>query len=389
MASQSKHPVRSLLALLLVGALLAGCSRNPMPEEELYVENAAEAPMTAPAAPGGEYARDAVYDDAEMDIMDEYEEMETAAQEAGTADTGASAGAGAVQNASTANRKIIITVDLGLETTEFDLGTEQIEAIAESLGGYVQDSYVEGANMHEKYHNRSANYTVRVPTGQLGDFLDQMGAQYNVLYRQRSTNDISAQYFDTEARLQSLRIQEERLIALLKESADLEYLLQVERELANVLYQIESITSSLKRMDDSVDLATITIRLQEVSAYDDTQVRPAPLTFRERASATLKDSWTAFLNFCQNLLLICVALLPFLPLFAVIGLLIWLVVRIRRKRRAKQQPLPPHATTVGYAPPQAAAPPQPTDAPNDEPNNAPNDPDRPETPTDPEQNQQG
>lgn len=238
----------------------------------------------------------------------------------------------------TEERKIVYSVDLSLQTTDFDAGVAGLPELVQSFGGHVQDSYVEGTNMHDKYYSRGASFTARIPSDKLDAFLGSLGEGYHVVYQHKSSSDISGQYYDTAARLNSLRVQEERLTAMLESATELEYLLQVERELADVLYQIETMTSALNRMDSSVNLSTVTIHLQEVSAYEDGEPVSKPVTFGERVGETIGDSWRGFIDFCQGFVLFLIALVPFLPLIAVIVVIVWLVVRRRRKRRARTQP---------------------------------------------------
>lgn len=365
-----------LITPLLIAALIAGCGgvsgAYSTGSAEMQRDTLAMAPMESAAAGydyGGEVYTEEAYDYA----MDEAEMADVAEEPSATgADTMLPIDTPSIE---TSDRKIVYTVDLSLQTTEFDEGVKQIPEMVETAGGFVQDSYVQGTNINERYYSRSASFTVRVPVEKLTAFTEDLGGIFHVVSQQKSSSDISNSYYDTQARLDSLRIQEERLKAMLETADELQYLLEVERELAQVLYEIESMTSSLRRMDSSVNLSTITIHLQEVSIVEDNLPEPKPITFGDRVREAFGDSLDGFIAFCQGLVIFIISLIPYLPIFLVIAVLIWLFVRAMRKRRAKrpprQYPVYVPQTPPGTPPTQGAPPQQPNASPAPQPSKAP------------------
>ena len=69
---------------------------------------------------------------------------------------------------------------------------------------------------------------------------------------------------DVEARLASLEAQRESLNAMLAQAQDVETLLAVQRELADVQYEIESYTAQKRTYDDQIAYSTVqvTVRLR-------------------------------------------------------------------------------------------------------------------------------
>jgi hypothetical protein len=241
------------------------------------------------------------------------------------------------------NRMIITTVNLHMQTTAFDQGLADVEAIVASYGGFIQDSYVEGMNMFEENGTRSATFTARIPSAQLDDFVDSVGGSFHITNKQQSGEDITDSYHDNEARLNSLRIQEERLLAMLESAEELQYLIEVQRELSDVQYQIDSYTSSKLRMENRVALSTVNLYLNEVVKYD--PVEPVPVTFGERLRHTIADSFSSFVEFLQEFILGILWMVPFflflLALAAIILLIVLLATRKKRKfaRELREQHL--------------------------------------------------
>ena len=322
-----------LLLLTLLCLVLCACSASPN-----YTSAASESPVAMPAptmspASGGmqnSFVSKEMSMDMEEAIMDESPMGDHSINSStGGSDTGAAA--------RSAKRMIITTVNLNLQTKEFDAGVVEVENIVTSLGGFIQDSHVEGENLYGRSGGRSANFTVRVPSQRLGEFFTGVGNIFNITSKSQSSQDITDSYYDTESRLNSLKIQEARLLEMLASSTELQYLIEVQRELANVQYQIDSFTSSKMRMENQVEMSTVHIYLSEVVEY--TPVEPAPITFGERLLRTISDSFLSFVTFTQNTILALIWMFPFLLIMTVI--LVIIIVSAKKKKARKKAALPP------------------------------------------------
>ncbi len=228
------------------------------------------------------------------------------------------------------NRKLIKNVELRMETTEFDASIGKIEASAGKFGGYVEGSSISGVSVQEDSSSaRSASYTIRIPSNKLDDYLKEAGTIGNIVSKQIMTEDVTSQYFDTEARLKSLKMQEERLLELLKQTGSLKDVIEIEKELAAVRYEIEGLTTTLKRYDSLVDYSTIRIELIEVQSLTQNAS-----TLGERIGATFKKSVTGISNGAQGLLVFVIGNSPVLLLLGAGGVAaVFVVRRIRRNKK--------------------------------------------------------
>lgn len=339
-----------LLALVITVAMVAGCA-SASNAQKLYAESP-QASSTAPAMANAtaDFGGGISAGGRTLAVTQEMAEMDMAEPEVAMDSAVAGGVAGPSVTPVVDARKIIKNVSLQLQTLAFDAGVESIPKIAESFGGYVQDSYVEGRDMYNERGSRYANFTVRIPVERLDSFLDSMGGEFHVISKSQNSQDITDSYYDSKARLDALKIQEERLLEMLKQAAELEYLLQVEKELMNVRYEIESLTASLNRMDSYVSMSTVTITLNEVIKYE--PVENVPITFGERIARAFSESWKSFGEFTQNFAVGFVAAFPFLLLLAVIAIVIIAIIRAGIKRdKAKR-------ATSPYTPPAAIAVPE-------------------------------
>lgn len=237
------------------------------------------------------------------------------------------------------DRKIINTVSMTLQTLEFESAVSKIEGLVSSLGGYVENSYVSGpdASNAKKIIERYANFTLRIPAGELDGFVDRVSEGVNVLSKNENASDITDSYYDIQARLDSLLVQEERLISMLKDASELKYMLEVERELADVRYQIESYYSQIKRYDSGVAMSTVSIDLREVVKYE--EIIEEPKNFAERLANTIWESWKNFLEGGEDFLFGLIMALPALIIIAVIAIVVSVIVisSIKRKKRKERK----------------------------------------------------
>lgn len=224
-----------------------------------------------------------------------------------------------------AGRKIVRHSSLELETQEFDSALSQIRASIAQQGGYIENESVDGTSLyHSEYYTRSAQITARIPTEKLDTVLSEVGSFCNVRSRSENTDDITERYFDAQAHLKTLNIQEERLLAILEKAEKLEDVITLESALSEVRYEIESLTASLRRMDSQVMYSYLNISLNEVAAY--TEQRMEPKTFGEEIAESFSYSMARVKNSAKSLLLAFIEVAPVLLLNLLVLLVIVLVL---------------------------------------------------------------
>ena len=229
------------------------------------------------------------------------------------------------------DRKLITTADLSLDVTDFEAAVAEIEQQAAALGGYFASSSQGGS---AERGTRWAEYHARIPASRLGEFLDSAGGTGTVTSLTQGTTDITSQYVDNEARLESLRTQEQRLLELLEQAGTLEDLILLEDKLTDVRYEIETITGQQKLYDNQVEYATVSLWVNEVSR----QTITAP-TFGDRIAEAFYGSFQNVVDLAQGAVILLIYLAPFLLFLALaVGLLLLL---LRARRRAKRSALPP------------------------------------------------
>ncbi|MCY1713362.1 DUF4349 domain-containing protein [Caproiciproducens galactitolivorans] len=259
--------------------------------------------------------------------------------------TSAASGSQSVSSAMKAasSQKIIEQLSYQLETLKFDDSVKKIQSLCSEMGGYVQDSNVTGSGLVQK-NLRNANYVLRIPQEKLGQFKNSAGSIGNIVSFSTSSENVSEKYYDTEARLKSLRTQQERLLALLKKSGSLADVVTLEKALADVNYQIEQLTGTLRKYDSLIDYSTVNIQLNEV--VKPTELEKTPVSVGDKIQKQFKDSLRALGGFGEGLLVFLIGGSPILVPLLLVALFV--IFRIRRKRKQtkkeNEQPVAPLLT---------------------------------------------
>lgn len=259
-----------------------------------------------------------------------YDYSETAADAAapGKAVPTSENGFQAAGQALPANRKIIRHLSLRMETQEFESALTSLRQIVSGAGGYIEQENVMGRSVRQKKEEqpRSAYIMARIPSEKLDGAAAELSDLCNVTERQESTEDVTETYFDAQAHLKSLEVQEERLLAILEKSEKLEDVVSLEQALTKVRYEIEAITASLRHMDSQVNYSYLEINLDEVVEY--TEARQTPKSFGEELSLAATDSGERLVSAFKGLTLFLVSGGPVLVIWL---LILWVILRCLRR----------------------------------------------------------
>ncbi|MBD5471796.1 MAG: DUF4349 domain-containing protein [Lachnospiraceae bacterium] len=162
------------------------------------------------------------------------------------------------------SRKLIKNVDLEVETEEFDDLLTTIEQKTEALAGYIEESYTYNGSAYRGGSTRNASLTIRIPAGKLNTFLSEVAEVSNVISRNERVTDVTLQYVDMESHKKALVAEQDRLLELLEQAENVEDIISIESRLSEVRYQIESMESQLRTMDNQVSYSTINLSIEEV-----------------------------------------------------------------------------------------------------------------------------
>ena len=237
--------------------------------------------------------------------------------------------------------KLIYSASATVETTEFDRTIEKLSALVEQYGGFVESSSINGSNYYTQSRGysseRYASYVIRVPSGKFSALMGSLSTLGNVPYSHTYTENITAQYYDTDARLTAYQTQEARLLEMMEAAETVEDLIAIEEKLTELRYQIESLQSTLKNWDRQVAYSTLDLEVQEVIEY----TPESRMSYGQELALALTNGLRRTGEFFKDLLLAIVGALPALVILAVVlAILIPVWKKHRKARRAKKNPPP-------------------------------------------------
>lgn len=226
------------------------------------------------------------------------------------------------------NSKIVKTANVELQTKTFDKAVNSISKSVEDKGGYIQNSKSYGSN--DEDNTREADYTIRIPKDYFETFLSNVGNLGKVISCSTTGDNISSQYYDTQAHIKALQVQEQRLLELIKQSGSLKDMLEIENQLSSVRYQIESLTSTMKNWDNEVDYATVNITIHEVK-----ELTVKPVSYGGKIKQTFSASLKSLGEVLKVLLLIIIAIVPYLVIIIPASIIIYIVYKKRKNADKK------------------------------------------------------
>ena len=328
--------ILTILAGILSIAVLTGCSQNASKHpQSMDVNNGYSSKATADYEYG--------YSNAAGGAIDyEPETWETGA-ETGTGNSGSGSEDLAVDP--TQSRLLIRTVNMSVETKEIEKVKTDLEIIVGADGGYIESSNMSGTGKDKNL--RTLTYTIRVPADQLDAIIAAVGNSCTVLSSNEKSVDVTLEYVDTKSRVESLRVEYNQLMDLLRNADDLDQIITLQNRLTEVRYQIESYESRLRVLENQVTYATLNLTIREV--LEDTVIEPAHVpTYGEKVQKQFEEMLDNTKIFFENLGLFIIACLPGIIFLGINAIIIVAIVKSAKKKRKQVRkpnivvpPMPP------------------------------------------------
>lgn len=316
MRAQTRARTAGLLALTLAMALIAGCGggMDSSPAEEYRGDVAASAP--APGAPDsmeGGYGETPATDSAKGDVA----------------------------NVAEADRMVIRSKTVRLEVESTNDAVATIRTIARDRDAVITQLQVATDTEGPIYRYDEYGYsvgdgaalrgwvTVRVPAASFDQFIDDVIALGTVRFQSEDTEDVTQQYIDLSARLENLRVEEQRLREFFDAAKNVEEMLAIEAELSRVRGEIESMDAQVKYLERQAAMATVTIELTE----------PRPVVRPDGESWGFREAVTSGFRGAAEVINFGIALIIATAPLWLLGLAAFFIVRaIVRRRRKTHQP---------------------------------------------------
>lgn len=228
------------------------------------------------------------------------------------------------ENTNTQDKRMIIrSGTMSVENDSFDETERKIKDITRNMGGYVTNS----TSQVNQSGKKQGTLTIRVQADKYDALLAEIAQTGKVMNQNITGRDVTEEYVDAEARLKTQRELEARLLQLLAEkTSTLTAVVEVEQKLANVRENIEKTEGRMRMLKDQASYSTIT-----VSIYEPAILNTSSGGFFYELEQGFEKGLTGFTKVLSGIITVIIALSP---VIAILGLIVYITVRVIRKRKA-------------------------------------------------------
>lgn len=227
-------------------------------------------------------------------------------------------------------RKLIKTVDMNVETQEYDALLQNIEEQINALSGYLSNLSTGENGGYESRTHRYATLTAKIPEDQIDFFVNKVSNVSNVVSKNESVEDVTLQYTDLESHKKILTAEQERLLSLMEQADTVEDIISIESRLSTVRYELDSMESQIRVLNDQISYSQVTIYIEEVSTVTPIGEKSAWDRISSGFLLNIKRIIKAFKNFFIEFII-------FLPVLVVIILVLFVLLLILRLALKKKK----------------------------------------------------
>lgn len=216
--------------------------------------------------------------------------------------------------------KVIKTALVEMETGKGGYANirEDALAAASAAGGYVEGE----SSSRDDEGLTYATLTLRIPADKFDEVLADVADLGEVVSTQVSTNDVSAEYVDMESRLRHLQAEESFYLSLIAKAQTIQEMITIREHLDTIQLEKEQVQGRMNFLDQQSGFSTLTLSVDETEPEDE-------------GEGFWDSVGNAFKSFGRGLKKLAVGFfyaLPYLVILAVIGVVIWLLLRRSRHK---------------------------------------------------------
>ena len=235
---------------------------------------------------------------------------------------------------------LVYSCNMTIDVLDFDDYISSLRNNIDTYSAFVEnENYSDGGSNGRWYYADSEKWqsysaTIRVPSADYETFCEDIAKQGDLRSKNASVQNMSREYYDLSSDLEIYEAKEMRYMELLSTITDEQYALSIEKELTDIQIEISRIKTRMNDIKTDVAYSYVYLTVNEVKEYTEEPVKTD--TFLQRFSNTVSKASSGFLNFMEGLLFL---LIYFLPYLVVIGLVIFIIVKIcksiKKRKNAK------------------------------------------------------
>ncbi len=173
------------------------------------------------------------------------------------------------------DKKIIKTATVRLEIKDFKKYNDNVHKTVKQFGAYIAQ---EEQNLTDE--KSETVISIKVPVDQFETMMNLLpGDDVKVLERKITTEDVTGEILDTRSRLEAKKQMRIKYLEFLKQSKNMEEVLQVQNEINSIQEEIESATGRVEYLSHQSSYSTINLTFyQPINGYKPADGAPSFFT---------------------------------------------------------------------------------------------------------------
>lgn len=227
-------------------------------------------------------------------------------------------------------RKIIKNGYLNLEATDVEEAYTKILNYAIKNKGY---EFKRGTSKNGKYSVITAQIKIS-PEG-LDLLMNYAGDQAEVINSKVSSDDISANYYDSQTRLTTSKNSLVKYYEFLQQSKNIDETLRIQTEINRITMEIESLEGQIKMWDALISESTLDITINEKGdpLKIKQEIKWNALSFSHMGTL-IKRGFVGTINILASILQwLAIILLTISPLLVIVVIVLIIKIRIKRAKK--------------------------------------------------------
>lgn len=239
--------------------------------------------------------------------------------------------------------KLVYRCQLDIETKNYAEDKENLmkliseyEGIIQNSNEYDSDDYWYSSDHVKTRGTKTLNLQVRIPSEKYKEFIGTVGTIGKVKRNSQQVDNISYDYYNTQADIEQLKIQEQRLLEMMEQAYTIEDMITVEDRLSEVQNELSKLQTKLVGLDTDVAYSYVDIELEEVFEYSAAEVEKPG--FFKRLGKEIVNGFKAMIQIFEDIILFIVGAVPRLIPFAVFGFIVYKIVKVYRRTHKPRKP---------------------------------------------------
>jgi Domain of unknown function (DUF4349) len=216
-------------------------------------------------------------------------------------------------------RKIIYTANVHLIVADFAKGEQELHKLVQASKGYFAKEETSGT----AGSTQQGTWKVRIPTPKFSEFREAIKKIGELVRYSSDANEVTEEYFDLQVRIKNKEVEVQTMRNLYdKFDGKPQDMTPLVREVSRVTEELERLKGRQRLLDNLTELTTVTVQMQQRGSYVPPEPPEMP-TFGSTVERTFSGSIAALVEVGKAVVLVAVALGPWLPVVALVAVPIW------------------------------------------------------------------